>query len=195
MVTSDRIELLTLDEYSRLYDREGAFEIIDGERRLLTPKVAGHGICVQALFLMLYNLCTAHQWGEVLQEMPYVLTRDSKWVKGSPVPDVMVFSLARWQQYTAETEDWLRKPFILVPDMVAEVVSPTDSYTDIQEKVSLYLRDGVRLIWVVDPLRKRITTYEGAQYVILGTADTLTGGALLPGLSIALGDWFEQVAG
>jgi hypothetical protein len=52
------------------------------------------------------------------------------------------------------------------------------------------LQFGARVL-----LRKRITTYEGAQYAILGDADTLTGGALLPGLSVALGDWFAQVAG
>ena len=37
------------------------------------------------------------------------------------------------------------------PDLVVEVVSPTDNYEDVDEKVADYFDAGVPLIWVVTP--------------------------------------------
>jgi hypothetical protein len=50
MSTAERVERLTLEEYARLYEQEGAFEIIDGERRPLMPPVVLHGLMIRALF-------------------------------------------------------------------------------------------------------------------------------------------------
>jgi hypothetical protein len=44
----ERVERLTLEEYSRLYGREGPFELIDGERRALMPPAALHGLMTRS---------------------------------------------------------------------------------------------------------------------------------------------------
>ncbi len=49
MGTIERVERLTLEEFSRLYEQEGPFELIDGERRALMPPVALHGLMIRAL--------------------------------------------------------------------------------------------------------------------------------------------------
>jgi Uma2 family endonuclease len=187
----EQIEQLTLEEFVRLYEKEGPFEFIDGQKKPIMPPVAIHGITVRALFLFLYNHCVARNRGEVIQEMPYVLLYNSTWVTGSRVPDLMFFAAEHWAKYIAETKDWLGKPFILVPDLAVEVVSPNDTYVEIQAKVDRYLADGVRLIWVVDPQRQRVNIYQGSQHVTLGKEATLTGGDVLPGLEIPLGDVFK----
>ena len=195
MSAIERVEPMTLEEFARLYEQEGPFELIDGERRLLMPPVAIHGFTIRALFLLLYNFCVTHNLGEVITEMPFVLTYDSNWVKGSRVPDLMFFAAARWQQYTQTTPDWQGKPFVIVPDLAVEVVSQNDQYTDIQDKVDRYLADGVRLVWVVDPQRLRVGVYDGQHYVSLSVDENLTGGDVLPGLSIALKTLFEMALG
>lgn len=188
----ERVERLTLDEYSRLYEQEGPFELIDGERRALMPPVALHGLMIRALFRLLDAFCTARALGEVVTEMPFVQVYDSNWVKGALVPDVMFFAAARWQQYINATPDWKGKPFVLVPDLAVEVVSPNDLYTDIQDKVARYTSVGVHLIWVVDPQRSRVTVFEGEHYRVLGQDDTLTGGEVIPDLAIKLSDLFKS---
>jgi Uma2 family endonuclease len=187
----EQTQLLSLDEFVRLYEKEGAFELIDGERRPIMPPVAIHGLMIRALFLALYTHCKERGIGEVVTEMPYVLLHHSGWVKGSLVPDVMFFVAERWNQYTSETEDWIKKPFILIPDLAIEVVSQNDSYVEIQDKVNRYLRDGVRLIWVVDPFSRQVSVYEGERYLTLGENDTLTGGEVIPDLAINLVDLFQ----
>lgn len=191
MSTVQRIERLTLEDYTRLYEQEGPFEIIDGERRPLMPPVVLHGLLIRALFRLLDAFCTAHGLGEVVTEMPYVLVYDSNWVKGSRVPDLMFFAASRWQRYITETANFEGMPFVLVPDLVVEVVSPNDLYTEIQDKVDRYIDDGVRLIWVIDPHRKRVTVFEGEHFTTLGEDKSLTGGDVIPGVSIPLGDLFK----
>jgi Uma2 family endonuclease len=193
MSTIERIERLSLQEYARLYEHEGPFELIDGERRPLMPPVVLHGLFIRALFRLLDAHCTLHNLGEVITEMPYVLVYDSNWVKGSRVPDLMFFSAVRWQKYISETDAWEGKPFVLVPDLVVEVVSPNDLYTDIQDKVDRYLADGVRLIWVIDPQRKRVSVYEGERHTTLGEDTALTAGDVIPDLSISLVDLFQAI--
>jgi Uma2 family endonuclease len=45
------------------------------------------------------------------------------------------------------------------PDFVAEIVSPTDRYSDVHAKVRRYLADGVRLVWVIDQAEKTIRAH------------------------------------
>ena len=194
MSTAEKIERLTIEEYSRLYELEGPFEIIGGERRTLMPPVAIHGLILRALFRLLDTHCSAHKLGEAVTEMPFILTYDSNWVKGSRVPDLMFFAAKRWNAYIAKTEDWTSKPFVLVPDLAVEIVSPNDLYTEIQDKVDHYLKDGMQLIWVIDPQKKRVTIYDQERYFILAEKDALSGGRVIPGLSIDLATLFA-VAG
>lgn len=185
-------KLLSLSEFIEIYEREGAFEIIKGERRAIMPPVAIHVWVIRALFRILDELCRKENLGELLQEMPYVLIYDSNWVKGSRVPDLMFFSKERWQSYKQSDPDWLKKPAVIVPDLVVEVVSANDRYSEINEKVRLYEEDKVRLIWVVDPEKKTVDVYEGGKRLALSEKDNLTGGSVLPKLSIKLAEFFAE---
>lgn len=63
----------------------------------------------------------------------------------------MFFEKNRLAAYKEQTPDREEKPFVLVPDLAIEIVSKNDRYSDINDKVMLYLADGVRLVWVIDP--------------------------------------------
>jgi Uma2 family endonuclease len=186
----EAIKQISIADYIELYEREGAFEIINGERRPIMPPVAIHAWIIRALFRILDELCRKEDLGELLQEMPYVLSYDSTWVKGSRVPDLMFFAKERWQKYIQETPDWSSKPAVLVPDLVVEVVSANDRYSEINEKVRVFEEDGVRLIWIIDPAKKTVDVYEEGKRLALSEKDSLTGGIVLPELSIKLAEFF-----
>ena len=190
MSTAEQVVQLTIEEFLRLYEEEGPFEILDGERRDIMPPVAIHGLIVQALFLILHNFCQQKQLGKVVQEMPFVLSYHSNWVKGSRTPDVMFFDKSRWENYLANTPDWKQKPFILVPDLAVEVISHNDRYADVNRKVQLYRQDAVKLIWVVDPENNSVDVHQGNQIETLQKDATLKGGKLLPELEIKLDELF-----
>jgi Uma2 family endonuclease len=183
-------QTLSLEEYIRLYEEEGAFEIIAGEWRKIMPPVMIHGWILRKIFLLIYQYCEKHNLGEVVTELPYVLTYDSNWVKGSRVPDLMFFARPRWEEYVKQDADWPAKPMLIVPDFVVEIVSQNDRYSEINEKVRVYEADKVRLIWIIDPHKKTVDVYENGQRQALSEKDSLKGGAVLPDLEIGLADLF-----
>ena len=75
----------------------------------------------------------------------------------------------------------------VAPDLVVEVDSPGDTRREVDAKVALYLRHGVRLIWVAQPKRRVVVVYApGAAPCTLDAEATLDGGETLPGFSYPL---------
>jgi Uma2 family endonuclease len=189
---------MSLEEYNRLSAQEGPFEIVDGERIPKMPNVAGHGAVVQTIVLALHAYLSNHRLGEFVFEMPFVLSYISGWVTGSRIPDVMYFIAERIDAYKAANPDWKKKPYILVPDLVIEVISPTDNLSEVDEKIDRYLIDGVSAVWTLDPQQEKASLYTlislqpfTKQQTTLKVGDTLTGGEIIPGFEIPVATLFE----
>jgi Uma2 family endonuclease len=67
------------------------------------------------------------------------------------IADVAFVSRARWD--AADDNDNLHG----APEMVIEVLSPSNTPNEIREKATLCLSTGAQEFWIVDPVRKRIT--------------------------------------
>ena len=77
------------------------------------------------------------------------------------------------------------------PDIAVEVLSPSDRMADALEKVAMYLRAGVRLVWLADPDRRTVVVFTAdALPSILGVDATLDGGEILPDLRLPVADLF-----
>jgi Uma2 family endonuclease len=77
------------------------------------------------------------------------------------------------------------------PDLIAEVVSPSDDPDDVQTKVKEWLDAGVRLALVVYPGSKQMAVYRSLREVtILTEGDIFSANDLLPGLSVNVADIF-----
>ena len=80
----------------------------------------------------------------------------------------------------------------VIPDLVAEIISPSNRPTEINDKTRMWLSHGVRIVWEVYPERREVWVHQpGQRYVVLGEADTLDGGDVLPGFSIPVRDIFD----
>jgi Uma2 family endonuclease len=80
----------------------------------------------------------------------------------------------------------------LAPDLVVEVLSPSDDLQDVRVKVSNYLSAGAP-VWLVNPEQKRIEVHApGKSVVIARPGDTLSGGDVLPGFSLVVNDIFPE---
>lgn len=181
---------MSLDEFMERFD-EQPFELIDGEVRDVTPTKFQHSKISKRIFSRLLFYETETENGETFFETAFVLEDTSDWVRGARIPDVLYIQKERLEKYENEIEDGEKKPLILVPDLVVEVISPTDKYTDINTKIDTYLSDGVKLIWIVDPQRKTIAVYDGNDTAkILRVDDNLTGGDVLPEFEILVKDIF-----
>ncbi|MHB8625069.1 MAG: Uma2 family endonuclease [Aggregatilineales bacterium] len=190
---TERLVGMSMADFFREYDEHGPFELLNGEIIRLSPQKITHGLIMRVLFVALYEYCVAHALGEVFNEITFVLSDKSDWVKGSRVPDILFVSAERYVAYKQNTPDWKDKPLILVPDLAVEIVSPTDKPDSILEKIGLYLGDGVRLVWVIDPQRQMVAVYHAGNWqpVLLTAHDALNGEDILPGFSLPIATLLE----
>jgi Uma2 family endonuclease len=190
MSVQERIGM-PLEEFIRLYD-EAPFELVNGERILLVPTVAIHSEVIRLLHELLIAYRFIHKNIIIYIETVFAKTDSPNWVKGSRVPDIMIYSTDRLEAYKAETPDWKDKPYLLRPDLCVEVISQNDKYPEVEAKVIEYLADGVRLVWVINPHAKSVTIYTtGSEQITRLTAGhTLTGGDVLPDFSVPVNDIF-----
>lgn len=83
--------------------------------------------------------------------------------------DVVVPDLAGWRR-----ERMPRRPdtayLTLAPDWVCEVLSPSTARLDRALKMPIYAREGVKHLWLVDPLAKTVEVFrlEGPRWLLLG---------------------------
>lgn len=81
----------------------------------------------------------------------------------------------------------------LAPDLVVEVLSPSDRPGQVATKISTYQVFGVQTIWLVDPREQSVTVYALGQVPYRVAADeTLDGGDVLPGFAVQVGEFFSR---
>ena len=70
----------------------------------------------------------------------------------------------------------------VVPDLVVEVASPSDSRREVHDKARMWLSHGVRLVWVVHPETRTVDVHRSDHAVAtLGDQEALDGLDVLPG--------------
>ena len=80
------------------------------------------------------------------------------------------------------------------PDLAVEVVSPNDVIETLSEKIDEYFTAGVLLVWVVDPVARKVSVYRpDGRGVILSAADALDGEAVVRGFRCTIGDLFNRL--
>jgi Uma2 family endonuclease len=83
---------------------------------------------------------------------------------------------------------------LLVPDLVVEILSASNTRREMERKLGEYLSAGVRLIWYVDPEERVVDVYAGSPTARrLTTSDTLDGGDVLPGFTLKLAELFAEL--
>ena len=177
-------KLLTADDLLRL-DAEGVRgELIRGELSETTPTGHQHGKIVMNLGAELRNFVKPRKLGTlVASDSGVLLERDPDTVRE---PDVAFFS-AEKIPLDADIPGYAED----VPDLVAEVVSPGDSRTAVNDKALMWLRYGARLVWVVRPDARAVDVHrEGSPVVALGESDALDGMDVIPGFSCPVRDIF-----
>ena len=99
-------------------------------------------------------------------------------------PDACWIARARWE---ALSEDDRRRFTHVVPDFVAELLSPSDSSTTTRAKMAEYVAQGVRLGWLIDPASQTVEIYRpGRDVETLTKPATLSGEDVMPGLVLDL---------
>ena len=79
-----------------------------------------------------------------------------------------------------------------IPNIVVEVKSPNDSRRETHDKARMWHSYGVPLVWAAYPETRTIDVHRAdGSITTLTDADTLDGGEILPGFSVAVSEIFD----
>jgi Uma2 family endonuclease len=176
-----------LDLTAEELDNADLYEIIDGVKVEMPPMSAESTILASRLAYRVTAYAQANDLGEaypeVLIRLPIVPERNRR-------PDVIFVPYSRWPRSRSipPTNAW-----DVLPTLCVEVVSPNDLVDELTEKIEEYFRSGVTQVWVVHPRRQLVQVYDSPATVRgLSRSDTLDGGDVLPGFTLALSDLFPE---
>jgi Uma2 family endonuclease len=155
------------------------YEVVNGNRVELPPMSVYAVLIATELSRLMGNHGAANNLGRAVTEGLFrlPLARDRN---RNRQPDVAFVSFTRWprERPLPRTE----KAWDVVPDLAAEVVSPTDRVEELFDKIADYFEAGVSLVWVLLPNLRMVHVYESLTRVRgLAPSDELDGGVVLPG--------------
>ena len=174
---------LSLEEFFNLPEEEVSYELIDGEAY---PKMAPkrfHSELTSALHIFLKSW--SKNRGQIGIEWSIILKRNGKdWV---PVPDLLYISYDRLPPTRFEDEAC---PY--PPELVIEIISPGQSFGDLSEKATDYLKAGIDRVWLVDSKSLSITVFYPDKPLQTKRGNESLSDSILPELEITVEQVFQE---
>jgi Uma2 family endonuclease len=175
----------TEDDVIRIEEREGRFyELEDG---ILVEKGMGwhESGFATVLIIEIGIYLRTHDLGKLLgpDGSLKILPRMVK------IPDVSFISWSRFPK-----EKLPRRPIpALVPDLVVEILSESNTRREMDKKLKRYFEAGVRLVWYIDPETRTARAYTSLKDMTeIDENGALDGGDVLPGFRLPLRELFAQ---
>jgi len=176
-------KLLTAEEFWLLPDTEMRRTLVRGEVIEEMPVGGTHGRVAGLFFRYLDRWAEEHDAGWVGVETGFILFRNPDVVRG---PDVFYVRSERLPDPAVRERFWE-----LAPDVAVEVVSPSETATEIRDKVADYLAAGTPLVLVAYPARREIVAHTPDDLARTYHADDiLTAPDVLPGFACPVADFF-----
>ena len=186
--TTTATPTLTVEDLERLHAAFPDFrmELVNGEIRVMSPSGGeSDAVCLE-LGALLRNWVRPNRLGQVFgSSAGFRLPNKTKDVRA---PDVSFVRADRLQQTP-------RGYIEVVPDLMVEVRSPSDSLADLRQKIQNFFAVGTEVGILVDPDSRSVEVYRPGQNApqVLRDGDVLTVPDLLPGWSVAVSDLWPLV--
>jgi len=173
--------IITEKDYFAL--EEGApYQLIGGELIMSPAPNVYHQVILQNLNFILRTFVKKNKLGTVLFAPVDVRFSETEVYQ----PDLLYVS--------KEREGIIKEGMIDGgPDLVVEILSPSNGYYDLVHKKNIYLQDGsgVQEYWIIDPLEQTFQVL-GREKVIEENGQGVITSKLFNGLKISLAEVFEK---
>ena len=172
---------LTYEDYAAIPDDGRRHEIIDGEHYVNPSPNMKHQLASVNLTSALWIYVRDHHLGYVFSA-PFDIVLSNFDVV---VPDIIFVSAARKDILTASNLKG-------APDLVAEILSPSNRKYDEVVKFKRYDAMGIAEYWIVDPERETVSIYRrtSSGFALTPASADLTT-PLIPGFSLPVRAIFE----
>jgi Uma2 family endonuclease len=175
----------TAEDLWNLPDDGLLHELVAGELRGMVPPGAEHGRVAATVAGLLFAHARETGAGVTFAaETGFLLARDPDTVHA---PDAAFVTTER-----AEAVGRTEKYWPGAPDFAAEVISPSDTFADVEAKTLGWLEAGTRLVLVLNPAQRTVTAYRGQEGVRVHSGDEILDlSDAVPGWQVALPDFFR----
>jgi Uma2 family endonuclease len=158
-------------------------ELVRGELRTMTPPGFEHGEIALAVGGLLRAHAQATGSGVAVGEAGFLIERDPDTVRA---PDAAFISKQRVDEVGPTRTYWPG-----APDLAVEVVSPGDSFHEVQEKALEWIAAGSVAVLAIDPDQRAATVYRaGGQARVYRERETVDLGDAVPGFAVKVAELF-----
>lgn len=174
---------LSAEEFDNYpFEEDKRYELDEGELIEMTRPAYNHNRVLLKLLYALETYLRQSGLGEVLlSENLYALSPSTR-----RSPDAAVILGDRRKELAGA------KVIPIIPDIAAEVLSPSETPRMILRKLKQYFQAGVKEVWLIDPETREVELWTGPtlpDHALTGS-DSLTS-TLLPGFALPLDDLFS----
>jgi Uma2 family endonuclease len=170
--------LLTVEEFTPLLEsRDVWYELVEGEVVTVSPGMFLHNRVRDTLYYLLRVFLESHKLGIVISEQPFHL-----FGRTVRLPDVAFVSKGKDLPARSLPDG--------APDLAVEVVSPSNTPRELDQRISDYFKGGSKRVWLVYPEDREVYVYGLAGVKRLQGDDVLEDSELLPGFSVKVSDLF-----
>jgi Uma2 family endonuclease len=184
MATETR--LYTVDDLARFPDDGVKRELVAGQIVEWGMSNWLHGYFIALLSYLLQAYVLEHELGAVVAGDPFVRIQGSE--RDARGPDVAFYARGRIPA------DMTAAATATCPDLVIEVLSPSDRAADVERKVDDWLRAGVRLLWYINPETGTTTEYYRGGVTRLPATTALDAKDVVPGFTLRIQAVLDRVA-
>ncbi len=178
--------LMTEDEFLERHGSESRVDLVDGIVVRYPMPFPTHGYVGNNLAVEITIFVRQHRLGRVFNNDTLIrIRRNPDRMRGA---DLIFLSYAKLASGVKVPEG----PMTIVPELVGEIKSPSDTWSEVFAKVDDYLTLGVYVVLVVDPVKQTIFVCRKNQLQeSFGGEDTLTIPDVLPGFSVPVASLFQ----
>ncbi len=176
---------IPLEDFERFIslpeNADRVFELVDGEIIEKMPTQL-HAYIIQMISGFLFVFLRQNPIGYALVEARFRLPGDQE---NDLIPDLSFVTKAHGEIIRSG-------PAPYMPDLAVEAQSEGQSDKFMLDKAQLYLAHGSRMVWIIYSTRKIVEVMTPTDRKLLTIDDTLDGGDVLPGFTLAIRDIFPE---
>jgi Uma2 family endonuclease len=141
---------LTLEEFLQLPETKPASEYIDGLIVQKPMPQGEHSVIQTELAPAINSIVKPNQIARAFTELRCTFGGRSI------VPDIAVFL---WERIPRKENGGVASTFLIAPDWIIEILSPTQSHTKVTKNILHCLKYGTQMGWLIDPDEQSVFVY------------------------------------
>jgi len=160
------------------------YEVVDGH--IVEKRMSAYSMWIASfLFEILAPFVRQRRLGTLYSEGVFVLRPGLK-----RRPDVAFLSVSKWPIGDAPNHDG---DWEIIPDLAVEVISPSNLFSEVVEKLREYFAAGVTEVWVVVPESRIVQIHRGLDDIRTIEVDGEISSDLIPGWSMTVSELMPKI--